>query len=134
MSAFETGNTELHLPNPLDLAQSTGERRHILGEHLPFFALEAVLGGGLEDLDNGLARDHRPPPQPAHGAALRPALLRYLDEFGMALRHRREIEAVGFDNAPLRVADAVALAVRGVLHRHETGLDQLSVGCLSLRR
>ena len=45
-----------------------------------------------------------------------------------------KIEAVGFDDAALRVALAVALAVRAVLHRDEAELDQAAVDLLDLRR
>ena len=46
----------------------------------------------------------------------------------------REIEAVGFDDAALRIALAIALAVRAVLHADEAELDQAAIDCLDLRR
>ena len=55
-------------------------------------------------------------------------------EFGVARGDRRQIEAVGLDNAALGVALAVALAVRAVLHRDEAELDQAAVDLLDLRR
>jgi hypothetical protein len=89
--------------------------------------------GRLEDLDDGLPRNRRPPAQPAHGGALRPPFLRQTPEFGMARGDRRKIEAIGFDDAALRVALSVALAVRAIFHRHQAELDQAAVDFLDLR-
>jgi hypothetical protein len=51
----------------------------------------------------------------------------------MAPGDRRKIEAIGFDDAALRVALSVALAVRAVFHRHQAELDQAAVDFLDLR-
>src|SRR3954470_567946 len=130
---FEAGDGELHLFDPLDAPEGARQCRHVLGEYLPLFGLEAVFGGGLQDLDDGLARNRRPPPQPAHDTALLLPFLRETAEFRVPDGNGREIEAIGFSDAPLRITMTVTLAVRAVLHADQTELDKLSVGRLDLR-
>jgi hypothetical protein len=76
-----------------------------------------------------------PAAQPPHGGALRPPLLRQTQEFGVAHRDRRKIEAVGLDDMPtFLVPAAIAFAVRAVPHGDQAQLDQAVVRFLDLRR
>ena len=85
-------------------------------------------------LNDPLARDRCPPAQPPHRLALRPPLLRQPHELCMTGGERREIEAVGLDDAAFRLAHPITLPVWRVLHRHEAELDEAAVDFLDLRR
>ena len=71
-------DAELHFLQPLDLPERAGKLRcPRVSSCVQVLALETVLGGSLEDLQDPVAGDRRPPAQPAH---LRPLRLRLLGQ------------------------------------------------------
>jgi hypothetical protein len=130
---FEAGDPGLHLIHAIPASQHACYDRCLVSENLPLLVLKAVLLSRLQDLDDPFAGDRRPPTQPPQGGAFRLRLFSQADEFRVAHRDRRQVKAIGLDDAALGVAPPVTLAIRAVLHRDETGLDQGTVQPLCLR-
>jgi hypothetical protein len=72
LSAFQAGDPHRHLIHTLYGPQRARQGLCLAGQGLPFLPLVTVLPGRLEDLDDPLACDRRPPAQTPHGEALRP--------------------------------------------------------------